>query len=235
MSAKRKLEKFAKNKTFPYFFEPILAYNEDNNFEYKGKWNKMFFKNDNPIIAELGCGKGEYSVNIAKNNSNLNLIAVDIKGARMWRGATDSLEMNLKNIAFLRTRIDFTQLCFGENEISEIWLTFPDPQLGPKRRIKKRLTSANFLSRYQFFLIDNGIINLKTDDDTLYEYTKNIIAKNNLELIIDTNDLYNSKYYCDVLTIKTHYEKLWNKENKKIKYLKFRLSKNKKIEELELK
>ncbi len=234
MSAKKKLEKFAKVKTFPHFFEPVISYEDKNDFEFKGKWNEKFFNNNNRIIAEFGCGKGEYSVNIAKDNENINVIAVDIKGARMWRGATDSFNLGLKNIAFVRTMIDNSPFCFGENEISEIWITFPDPQLGHKKRIKKRLTSATFLTRYQSFLIDNGVINLKTDDDTLYNYTKNIIIKNNLELIIDTDDLYNSEYYTDILTIKTHYEKMWNKENKTIKYLKFLLPKNRKIEELEL-
>ncbi len=141
----------------------------------------------------------------------------------MWRGAKDSLNDNMKNVAFVRTRVEFTPLCFAENEVDEIWITFPDPQLGPKKLIKKRLTSSKFLSSYQKFLKNNSFVNLKTDDTTLYEYTKEVIALNNLEVIHDTCDLYNSELYTGILTLKTHYEKLWNKENRVIKYLKFRL------------
>jgi tRNA (guanine-N7-)-methyltransferase len=119
--------------------------------------------------------------------------------------------------------VEFSPFCFGKNEIEEIWITFPDPQLGPRKRIRKRLTSSDFLTRYRCFLVDNGIINLKTDDDTLYHYTKTIIHANNLEVLIDTDDLYDSDYFTDVLAIKTHYEKMWNKEKKTIKYLRFRL------------
>ncbi|HOK38898.1 MAG: tRNA (guanosine(46)-N7)-methyltransferase TrmB [Bacteroidales bacterium] len=233
MSAKRKLQKFEQNKTFPHFFEPQLYYNNFSDFELKAKWHSEFFKNSNPIILELGCGKGEYSVNIATMFPEKNCIGVDIKGARMWKGASESLKMGLKNIAFLRTRVEFTPLCFGKDEISEIWLTFPDPQLGPKKRIKKRLTSSVFLSKYQKFLKNNGIINLKTDDDTLYKYTLRIIQANNLELLVNTDDLYNSSYYQGLLAIKTHYESLWNKENRIIKYLKFRLPYNVEIIEPE--
>ena len=226
MCAKSKLKKFEQNKTFPHFFEPKLLYTGEIDFEFKGKWNSIFFKNNNDIIVEFGCGKGEYSLAMAKEYSEKNFIGFDIKGARMWQGAKDSLQLNLKNIAFVRTLIDLTPYCFEKEEVSEIWLTFPDPQLSPKKRIKKRLTSSNFLSKYQKFLKHNGIINLKTDDDTLYEYTKKIIEINNLNVFIDTKDLYTSIYYKDLLTIQTHYEKIWNKANKTIKYLKFSLPNN---------
>lgn len=229
MSAKRKLEKFAQNKTFPHFFEPKFNFSEPSDFEMKGNWSNNFFKNNKQLILELGCGKGEYTVELAQKFSNFNYIGVDIKGARMWKGANDALNLNLKNVAFLRSRIEFTPFCFGENEVAEIWITFPDPQLGPRKRIKKRLSSTNFLSIYQNFIVDNGIINLKTDDDTLYYYTKSIVELNNLKLLIDTDELYNSPYYSGVLTLKTHYEKMWNKENKTIKYLKFQLPKNLKL------
>jgi len=232
MSKKRKLLKFAENKTFPHFFEPSLYYNNTINFYLKSKWNEEFFKNSNPIIIELGCGKGEYSFNLAQKKTDKNFIGIDIKGARMWKGAKDSLELNLKNIAFIRTRVEFTPLCFCKNEIDEIWITFPDPQLGPKKTIKKRLTSPRFLTYYQNFLKNNGVINLKTDDDTLYEYTKKIIAINNLNVLVDTNNLYESDYYNGILKIKTHYEKLWNKENKSIKYIAFNLPDNKNLIDL---
>lgn len=223
MSTKNKLTKFAENKTFSHFFEPKLHYSMSEDFQLKALWNKDFFKNDMPITVELGCGKGEYSVNLAKSFPNRNFIGIDIKGARMWKGAKDSKEANLSNIAFVRTRVEFSPMCFSNSEVEEIWITFPDPQLGPKKRIKKRLTSPRFLSYYQKFLKHNGFINLKTDDETLYLYTKKVIELNKLEIEIDTSNLYKSEYYTDFLTIKTHYEKLWNKENRIIKYIKFRL------------
>jgi tRNA (guanine-N7-)-methyltransferase len=226
MSKKLKLLKFEQNKGFPHFFEPNQLYMPDQDFQFKSCWNKEFFKNPNPIVVEFGCGKGEYAVELAKMYPDKNFVGIDIKGARMWKGAKDSLELNMKNIAFVRTRADFAQKCFDKNEVSEIWITFPDPQLGPKKRIRKRLTSTVFLRYYQNILIDNGIINLKTDDDTLYEYTKSILTRNQLEILIDTADLYASEYYNNILAIKTHYEKIWNKENKTIKYLRFRLPNN---------
>ncbi|PLX09309.1 MAG: tRNA (guanosine(46)-N7)-methyltransferase TrmB [Marinilabiliales bacterium] len=226
MSAKNKLQKFAENKEFPHFFEPKLHYSMQEDFIMKSKWNENFFKNDNPIIVELGCGKGEYSVELAKLKNKTNHIGIDIKGARMWKGAKDSYKLGLKNIAFVRTRVEFTPLCFSKGEVDELWITFPDPQLGPKKRIKKRLTSSRFLSYYQSFLKNNAIINLKTDDDTLYLYTKSVIEFNNLEVITDTNNLYESEHYKGILQVKTHYEKLWNKENKTIKYLRFILPDN---------
>ena len=226
MSQKNKLFKFAQNETFPHMFQPKLMYGSPDDFELKGRWKSDFFHNENPITVELGCGKGEYSVAMANEIPTGNFIGVDIKGARMWRGASDSLEMGMKNIAFLRTRVEFTPKCFGKDEISEIWITFPDPHLGAKSTHKKRLTSSRFLSYYQNFLEDNGIVNLKTDDDTLYEYTKQVIAHNNLPLLIDTGNLYESEHYTGFLTLKTHYEKMWNKENRTIKYLRFRLPQN---------
>jgi tRNA (guanine-N7-)-methyltransferase len=234
MSKKKKLLKFEQNKSFPHFFEPQLFYSRNDDFHLKSVWNTEFFGNKNPIAVELGCGKGEYSVELAQMFPEQNFIGVDIKGARMWKGAKDSSDQNLKNIAFVRTRVEFTPLCFAQNEISEIWITFPDPQLGPKKRAKKRLTSSRFLSYYQSFLQDKGFVNLKTDDDTLYYYTKKLIEVNRLELVCDTDNLYESKYYTNTLSIKTHYEKMWNKENKTIKYLKFRLPQYKQIIEPEI-
>ncbi len=224
--SKNKLLKFAENKTFKHVFEPQLFYPSNQDFTMKSHWNNVFFKNDNPIIVELGCGKGEYSVEMAKLNPQKNYIGIDIKGARLWKGAKESFEQELTNIAFIRTRVEFTPLCFAKNEVDEIWLTFPDPQLGPKKRIKKRLTSSRFLKYYQQFVKNNAIVNLKTDDTTLYEYTKDVIKINNLEVIVDTNDLYNSEHYTGILKTKTHYEKLWNLEERIIKYLKFKLPNN---------
>jgi tRNA (guanine-N7-)-methyltransferase len=223
MSSKRKLFKFAQIKTFPNLFERVFEFNNPTDFSLKSNWNSNFFKNEKKIILELGCGKGEYTVGLAQKYPQFNYIGVDIKGARLWKGATDSLELKLENVAFVRTMAEFSPFCFGKNEIEEIWITFPDPQLGPRKRIRKRLTSSDFLTRYRSFLVDNGVINLKTDDDTLYNYTKSLIQLNNLELLIDTDNLYDSDYFTDVLAIKTHYEKMWNREKKTIKYLRFRL------------
>jgi tRNA (guanine-N7-)-methyltransferase len=223
MSKKKKLLKFAQIKTYSNILEPVFNFSAPQDFSLKSKWHKDFLKNENPIILELGCGKGEYSVELAKKYPQNNYIGIDIKGNRMWTGATEAIESGLQNIGFIRTFIEFVHYCFGKNEVSEIWITFPDPQLGPRKRIKKRLTSSAFLSRYQQFLVHNGVINLKTDDDTLYLYTKSLIELNNLELLADTDDLYDSDYFTDILAIKTHYEKLWNKKKKTIKYLRFLL------------
>jgi len=223
MSQKKKLLKFAECRTFPHFFEPELHYSMNKDYELKSKWKEEFFKNNNPITLEIGCGKGEYSVELARQNPENNYIGIDIKGARMWRGAKDSLNMGLKNIAFVRTRVEFTPLCFAKNEIDEIWITFPDPQLGPKKRIRKRLTSSQFLTKYQSFLKDNGTVHLKTDDDTLYNYTKEVVALNKLEVLKDIGDLYNSDFYTGIMRVKTHYEKLWTEKDRTIKYLKFLL------------
>ncbi len=234
MSKKKKLLKFSQNKTFPNFFEPVFIFSNPQDFYLKSKWNSEYFKNENEIILELGCGKGEYTVELSKKCPDKNFIGVDIKGARMWKGATDALDNNLINTAFVRTFIEFVDYCFAKDEVSEIWITFPDPQLGPTKRIRKRLTSSAFLSRYQKILKHNGIINLKTDDDTLYHYTKAVISLNNLTIIADTDDLYESDYFTDVLAIKTFYEKIWNEEGKTIKYLSFRLPYNVILKEPEL-
>lgn len=231
MSRQNKLERFKQNKSFSHFFEVGYYDIQKGDFEMKSIWNNTFFNNTNDIVLELGCGKGEYSYELAKKYSDKNFIGVDIKGARMWIGAKKSIEQELKNIAFLRTRIEFTPHCFGKDEVSEIWITFPDPQLGPKNRIKKRLTSSRFLNYYRSFLKNNGIIHLKTDDDTLYHYTLGLLNFNKMEVLCSTNDLYNSGYDDDILSIKTFYEKMWLDEGKKIKYLKFRLNINKEVKE----
>lgn len=232
MSQKNKLLKFAQIGTYPHLFQPKFTYEGGEEMEQKGRWNSDFFHNNNPITLELGCGKGEYSVEMAKNNNEGNFIGIDIKGARLWRGATDSLEQKMQNVAFIRTRVECTPRCFAKNEVSEIWITFPDPQLGGASKQKKRLTSARFLTHYQNFLVDGGIVNLKTDDDTLYAYTKAMITENNLPLLIDTNDLYQSEHYTGILQLKTHYEKMWNKQNKTIKYLRFKLPQEQQLHEI---
>ncbi|HOZ29795.1 MAG TPA: tRNA (guanosine(46)-N7)-methyltransferase TrmB [Bacteroidales bacterium] len=231
MSKKKKLLKFSQNKTFPNFFEPVFNFTNPADFEFKSKWNELYFKNGNPIILELGCGKGEYTVELSKKIPEFNYIGVDIKGARMWKGATEALNSKLPNTAFVRTFIEYIDYCFGKDEVSEIWITFPDPHLSPRKRIRKRLTSSVFLSKYQRILKNNGIINLKTDDEVLYHYTKAVVLLNDLKIIADTEDLYNSDYFTDILAIKTFYERMWNKEGKTIKYLSFLLPENKILKE----
>ena len=227
---KDKLQRFAENKTFENLFQP--SYDEVLNKDYKlkGKWNKIYFKNTNPVILELGCGKGEYTIALSQKYKNKNFIGIDIKGARLWRGAKTAIENNFKNVAFLRTRIEFITSFFAINEVSEIWITFPDPQMR-KRRAKKRLTSSRFLGHYQEFLTDNGIINLKTDNDLLYNYTKALLEKNNLKIIKSTNDLYSEDFVDDILSVKTFYEKQFLSTDKNINYIKFELPKNIKIQE----
>lgn len=220
--AKRKLEQFAEMDTFPHVFHAPFEVVKDSDFEMKGKWNS-FFNNTKPLIVELGCGKGEYTVGLAQQDMSNNHIGVDVKGARMWRGATTVKELDLKNVAFLRSRIDFIEKLFAENEINEIWITFPDPQ---REKRRKRLTAPMFLKRYQKVLKNDGIINLKTDSRLMYYYTLEIAKANNFEILINTDDLYASEYADEKLQIKTHYEQMFLNEGKKINYLRFRINNN---------
>ena len=180
------------------------------------------------MVLELGCGKGEYSIGLAQAYPEKNFIGVDIKGARMWRGAKTAINEEIKNVAFLRTRIEMIQSFFTNDEIDEIWITFPDPQ-EKNRRKKKRLTSSGFLNSYRSFLKDNGIVNLKTDNDLLYEYTLAMIDFNKLELEYKSSDVHNTDATNKLLQIKTHYEQIFLEENKNINYIRFKLSKNKEI------
>lgn len=227
---KGKLKKFRLNSEYKHVIEPEVKEFVSVDHSIKGKWNNEFFKNDNPIVIELGCGKGEYTVGLAKLFPNQNFIGVDIKGARICKGATDSLNQNLENVGFLRTRIELINSFFVENEVDEIWVTFPDPQM-KKRRAKKRLTSSGFLSFYQKLLKDNGIVNLKTDSTFLYEYTCAVVELNKLELIRKTDNLYAEDWTDEVLNIQTHYERLHIDDGDTINYIQFRLPKHQKLEE----
>ena len=227
MGRKRKLEHFAEMKTFPNVFEPELKDVFRTDYRMKGNWAQQFFKNDNPIVLELGCGKGEYSVGMAQKFPNRNFIGVDIKGARMWRGAKTCLESGMENVAFLRTRIEFIEACFGPDEIDEIWITFPDPQ--PKdRQEKKRLTGPMFLKRYLTFLNTDGIIHLKTDNDFFYHWSLTEVERHQYEILESTANLYGERitdfdqHTQEILNIKTHYEKLFTAKGHKIHYLKFK-------------
>ena len=205
----------------PHVVQPD-TYELKKDIELKGKWNSDFFKNDYPIVLELGCGKGEYSVALAERYPEKNFIGIDIKGNRMWVGASNSHNKELKNIAFLRIRIENIIKCFDENEVSEIWITFPDPQI-KRRRTNKRLTHPEFLKRYTHFLKEDGIINLKTDSAFLYGFTLGIIAGEGHELLDCTNDLYGVHQLRENIDIKTHYEKLFLDKGTPITYTKFRL------------
>ena len=200
------------------------------NFEHalKGTWNSHVFKNNNPIVLELGCGKGEYTVGMARMFPDKNFIGVDIKGARIWTGAKSSNLEQMRNVAFLRTRIEVIRAFFAPGEVSEIWITFPDPQM-KKRRAKKRLTSSLFLTMYQQLLADNGFVNLKTDSRFLYKYTCKVAELNGLEIVHQSADLYNEPWLDDVLSIKTYYEQLHIDDGNTIHYLNFRLPKDKKL------
>lgn len=221
---KDKLRKFRENETFKNVIEPRFEDAFQKDHPLKGNWNSQIFNNQNPIVLELGCGKGEYSVGLAKTFSEKNYIGIDIKGARIWRGAKTAIEIGLTNVVFLRTRIEFIESYFEPDEVSEIWITFPDPQKEFHRR-KKRLTSAKFLNRYRTFLKKNGVVHLKTDSDLLYNYTLETLVYNGSLVNVSTNDLYSSEHQNLTLGIKTHYEELYLKKNKKINYLQFQLNK----------
>ncbi|MBL4708609.1 MAG: tRNA (guanosine(46)-N7)-methyltransferase TrmB [Flavobacteriales bacterium] len=227
MAGKRKLEHFAEMKTFPHAFEPELDEVFRTDYHMKGNWRKKFFKNENPLVVEFGCGKGEYSVGMGRKFPNKNFIGVDIKGARMWRGAKTAQEEDLNNIAFLRTRIEFIEACFAENEVDEIWITFPDPQM-KDRREKKRLTGPLFIERYRKFLKPNGIIHLKTDSDFFYEFSVEECERNGYEVLFKTANLYKEGIqnfdtdFQETLSIKTHYEQIFTEKGHSIHYLRFK-------------
>jgi len=218
--AKKKLIHFQENFTFPHLFQPTYLEMESN-FRLYSCWGKDFFINTNPIVLELGCGKGEYTVGLAERYPQKNFIGIDFKGARLWRGAKTAQEKNMKNVAFIRTQVDHISKFFGPGEISEIWITFPDPQPGKER---KRLTAPVFLDRYRIILGDVGTMHLKTDDQDFYNYTLRVIAKEGHSLLCSTNDLYGSGISEDVNSIRTFYENKWLEAGKKICYIKFKLT-----------
>lgn len=218
-----KQEKFIEFDTFKNCFT-LFFENISKGFLLKGRWHSDYFKNSNPLVLELGCGKGEYTIGLSENNHSKNYIGVDIKGNRIWVGAKYAIENNLNNVAFLRTRIDFIEHCFLENEIDEIWITFPDPQPQSTRK-RSRLTNPLFLNRYKKILKKGGLIHLKTDSTSLYEYTLQVIEENKNLIIWQTDNLYQN---CpdnrqELIQIKTHYEKLFTDKGENIKYICFKL------------
>jgi len=226
--SKGKLQKFSEMKSFPNVVQPSFREVFHKDFILKGKWNIDFFARDLPLILELGCGKGEYSVEMAKMFHESNFLGVDIKGARIWKGAKTALSDKMENVGFIRTRIDFINSFFSGNEVSEIWITFPDPQL---KKAGKRLTSAKFLNMYKSFLKVEGTIHLKTDSSELYDYTLAIIKRNHLKIEFATNNLYTTHAQDKVLNIKTFYEKMWLEQGLNIHYIRFKFIGNHVIKE----
>ena len=217
---KGKFAKFADMADYPHVFEYPYSVVDNVPFEMKGNWNRDFFKNDNPIVLELGCGRGEYTVGLGRMYPDKNFIGVDIKGARMWTGATDALKEGMKNVAFLRTNIEIIDRFFAPGEVSEIWLTFSDPQM---KKATKRLTSTYFMNRYRKFLTPEGLIHLKTDSNFMFTYTKFMVEENKFPVEFCTDDLYHSGLVDDILGIRTYYEQQWLDRGLNIKYMKFRL------------
>ncbi len=218
--AKNKLSRYRDLNSFPQVIQPSFHEVYKQNFILKGNWSSKFFNNTNPLILELGCGKGEYTLGMAKSFPDKNFIGIDIKGARIWKGARQIMDEQIKNAVFLRTQIDQSEFFFQKNEVSEIWITFPDPQI---KRKKKRLTSPSFLNKYRKFLIPEGCIHLKTDSLELYNYTLQLLEFNNCEIVRKTNDLYASSFADDFLSIKTYYESQFLSIGKAITYIQFRL------------
>ncbi|MEM1259496.1 MAG: tRNA (guanosine(46)-N7)-methyltransferase TrmB [Bacteroidota bacterium] len=220
MGSKNKLKRFAENETFPNVIQPKRD-TVISGFQFKGKWHQ-YFKNDNPIVLELGCGKGEYTVGLARRFPNKNFIGVDIKGARFWRGAKTALEENLENVAFLRTQIELIDLLFAKSEVSGIWITFPDPQIKYKRT-KHRLTNTFFLKKYRMVLTPEGIVHLKTDSEFMHGYTLGLLHGLGCEVLYANHDVYrNEGAPKEVLEIRTFYENQYLEQHKAITYIQFR-------------
>lgn len=229
---KGKLEKFAEMETFKNVFQYPFSVLENVPFDMKGHWCDDYFKNNHPIVLELGCGKGEYTVGLARLFPDVNFIGVDIKGARMWTGAKQALAEGLDNVAFLRTNIEMIDRFFAPDEVREIWLTFSDPQM---KNARKRLSSTYFMNRYRRFLVDGGVVHLKTDSNFLFTYTSLMVEKNQLPLLQKTADLYHTADVDEatrrILSIQTYYESMWMERGLNIKYIKFRLPHEGQLEE----
>ncbi|QOD60065.1 tRNA (guanosine(46)-N7)-methyltransferase TrmB [Polaribacter haliotis] len=221
MGSKNKLKRFKENETFKNVIQPTRE-EVVTDFSHKGKWHS-FFGNENPIIVELGCGKGEYTIALARKNPNKNYIGIDIKGARFWRGAKTAIEENLPNVAFVRTQIELVDFIFAENEVSEIWITFPDPQIKYKRT-KHRMTNSEFLKKYHHILNENGIMNLKTDSEFMHGYTLGLLHGEGHEILNANHNVYkNEGSPKEVMETQTFYENQYLAVNKPITYIQFRL------------
>ena len=223
MGSKNKLKRFKENETFVNVFQPTREEVVADQFSLKGKWNSDFFKNDHPIVLELGCGKGEYSVGLAERFPQKNFIGIDIKGARFWRGAKTAVENGFHNVAFVRTQIELIEHCFAANEVSEIWITFPDPQIKYKRT-KHRMTNAAFLDNYKKILQPNGLMHLKTDSEFMHGYTLGLLHGAGHEVLYANHNIYkNEGAPGEVTGIQTFYESQYLEVNKDITYIQFRI------------
>lgn len=224
MGSKNKLKRFKENETFNNVIQPSREAIIDGSFDMKGKWTKDFFGNDKPLVLELGCGKGEYTVGLAKRFPEYNFLGIDIKGARFWRGAKTAIEEKIDNAKFLRTQIELIDLIFATNEVSEIWITFPDPQI-KYQRTKHRLTNAEFLKKYNHILKKEGVVNLKTDSEFMHGYTLGLLHGMGHEVIDAHHDIYSNTEAPEELTsIQTFYEQQYLEKGKPITYIKFRLN-----------
>lgn len=221
MGSKNKLKRFKENETFKNVIQPTRD-EVITNFSLKGKWHS-FFGNKNPIVIELGCGKGEYTIALAKKNRHKNFIGLDIKGARFWKGAKTALEEKIENVAFVRTQIELIDLIFAKNEVDEIWITFPDPQIKYKRT-KHRMTNTDFLKKYHCILKENGIVNLKTDSEFMHGYTLGLLHGEGHEVLNANHNVYkNEGSPKEVTAIQTFYENQYLEIGKPITYIQFRL------------
>ncbi len=223
MGSKNKLKRFRENEKFENVIQPSREELTDNLFELKGRWSQDFFKNDHPIVLELGCGKGEYTVELARQNPVKNFIGIDIKGARFWRGAKTAIEEGLDNVAFVRTQIELIEHVFAAREVSEIWITFPDPQIKYKRT-KHRLTNTEFLQRYKNILKEDGTMHLKTDSEFMHGYTLGLLHGEGHEILYAHHDIYKNEYSPKEVTgIQTFYEKQYLEKGKPITYIQFKI------------
>jgi len=223
VGSKNKLRRFKENEKFENVIQPSREELTDNKFELKGNWSKNFFKNDHPIVLELGCGKGEYTVELARQNPEKNFIGIDIKGARFWRGAKTALEEDLENVAFIRTQIELIEYIFATSEVSEVWITFPDPQIKYKRT-KHRLTNTEFLQRYKSILKEDGVMHLKTDSEFMHGYTLGLLHGEGHEILYAHHDIYKNEYSPKEVTgIQTFYEKQYLEKEKPITYIQFKI------------
>ena len=224
MGSKNKLKRFKENETFPNVFQPKRNELVDSEYEFKGNWRTSVFKNDNPLVLELGCGRGEYSVELAKKFPEKNFIGIDIKGARFWRGAKTAIDENIPNVAFIRTQIELVDYVFAENEVDEIWITFPDPQIKYKRT-KHRMTNSVFLKRYKTILKPEGIVNLKTDSEFMHGYTLGLLHGEGHEVLYANHNVYKQEGSPEEVTsIQTYYESQYLEHNKPITYIRFKIS-----------
>lgn len=223
MGSKNKLKRFKQNEIFEHVIQPERDAIEAGLFPLKGQWRKQFFKNEHPLVLELGCGKGEYTVHLASLDEKINVVGIDIKGARFWRGAKTAFDKGMSNVGFLRAQIELITHCFEANEVDEIWITFPDPQIKFKRT-KHRLTNPEFLDKYKKILKPNGIIHLKTDSEFLHGYTLGVLEHYPSELLYAHHDIYNNLYSPKHATaVQTFYEEIFLKEGKPITYMQFKL------------